>query len=279
MSQYPLADALIRNGYCFIPAKHAQRAYLISRLFRAIDEFMELPRSLRLLHTLTVDRGGQNLSGRALTPDDGYLPPQEKSDRKHTFHQRRDWRLQIARTGIHAHDSFTTIMKSAQALHDMIRADYLRVCDELDNHPDLARYGLNLRAVLDEDESLSVMRAVLYTGTTDRAGSAANAVAGGHEDRGLLTRHMYQKPVGFEISRRGSGIWERPQIPKNHDMIFAGNKLELVTGGTLYRNGDSIHTRGGAVKALLHRGVIDPDHSGVRRSLVCFAHNTHDTLN
>ena len=282
MSKDPLAEQLLRESFCFLPADRRARSRLVREMFSAFDGFLAIAEADRLKHSLTVVRG-LNLSGRPLEPDDGYLPPKDGNDRKHGLHARPDWEYQFAARRIEGHPFFRLGMERASQIHEAIREDYLRVFEQLDRHPALKGHDLQLHEAYRQDQTLSVVRGLLYFATTSREGEGEGVVGKKHQDRSFATRHLFQDSGRFEIClgdpHDPKADWTTVEVPKNHDLFFLAMKAALATGGRMVRPADDSQAFvvGGELKALWHQGVTERPNAK-RRVVVSFVHEGHDVL-
>ncbi len=143
--------------------------------------------------------------------------------------------------------------------------------------PFLKKTGVsNLIDLFEISRSQHVLRKILYPGTINVKDSAYRA--DDHIDQACIAVHVFQDYSGLYLGEK-SNIYE-PK--KNHILIFAGAKMQKLTGGRVWREKVLRHGKedfilrgeGGHIPAVRH-GVIAPydaTHLNERSVIVGFFH-------
>jgi hypothetical protein len=293
MSPLPYAEALLTQGYCFVPVQDIRALGMAKHITQtALREFAALPLKTRVQFSFCFDRSewadlGDELQGEQ--SDDGYLLRDPNinpmDDNKHAWHQRSDLREQFRAVGVEFLPVVDALMTHAESLRALLYQNFMPVTDQLDRHPALKGYSIG--NLVSADPRLSVLRLLRYMAASPRQGEQ-NVVGGFHDDRSMFTVHagstsgMVQANHGDPFSEAD---WHDVVRPKDTLLIFNSKKAALLTGGTSRKvelsTGVIELIDGGLLPTLTHRGRNDPGQNlsmDPRLATVLFIHNNHVTL-
>jgi isopenicillin N synthase-like dioxygenase len=234
----------------------------------ALQDFVELTREPdEFKNKWTFDLG---LIGK---PDTGYLRRIDEES-KHFLHAHRFLRNLLIFRKVFP-KKYQRLINYCNQISSQTHERLIQFAHALDQ----VMPGVNIAERISSPESVmqSVLRLLQYDHVIEH-----KEIAEAHEDQSVLTAAVYESHQGLFLGVDRANLYKQST---GSMLVFAGKKLEILTGGEQYYEETSTaripKVKGGEVKACTHGVVSLPDLYGAdyeRCSAVYFAHDADTEL-